>query len=388
MHDSKENIDTLFGKAASLYPLKTSFDDWNLLAAKLAAPVSLEGKEDVGTAEQHAVRRWLLTVSVLMLFLLSGLPVSDVMIINWAGQQLSALPHDPAPGKSLQAGGSTGAVNKSREPQINPAGLSGPGNAARPAGGHEYVQPVSLAHSPVLQQPLAFHAVLSSRDIKMPVPPSLAVDSSLLHRNEIPARIIRRRVYWGVLAGIGANRVSNQDIKKPGYSTGIIAGKEFSGSLALETGITFNLQNYYTSGQHFSMSKIGTSMPSDMEIIYVNGRLYTLQFPVRIKYKFAQDRNNSYFITGGAISSLLCRESNDYMTMHNNVMKPDKGLYKENYFSFMSNVSFSIGIERVLSPRLTIRIEPYYSMPIRRTGMGNISMQQAGINFMLLFPKN
>ena len=200
---------------------------------------------------------------------------------------------------------------------------------------------------------------------------------------------INKGLYLGLTGGPDFSNVKSQAINKTGYNFGVLAGYRFNRKISLESGISWGRKKYYSDGRHFSMSKVGATMPSNMKIVTVDGQLSIIEIPLRIKFDFAYQKKSNIFISTGILSNICLQERNNYLTEMNGLQEHHTGLYKQVLYCPISLVSISAGYEQAFGKSLTLRLEPYIKIPVKKVGMGSLPVFSTGINVSILglFPK-
>ena len=112
-----------------------------------------------------------------------------------------------------------------------------------------------------------------------------------------------------------------QELRKPGFDIGIIAGYDLNNKMSVETGLLFAKKNYFSDGKYFSMNKVGATMPAGMNVLSLEGSTGMLEIPLKVKYNIATKYKSNIFSSAGITSYVLISEKNNYLTQLNRCCK-------------------------------------------------------------------
>jgi hypothetical protein len=228
-------------------------------------------------------------------------------------------------------------------------------------------------------------AVFSMQRSKMEGAIMSSADTFIIDRRiDEFAKQTNRGPYLGLTGGPDFSIVKSQAVSKIGYNIGLVFGYRFNEKWSVESGLLWSRKKYYSDGKYFSMSKVGPMMPSSMKILAVDGQFTLLELPLKAKYDFALKKKSNLFVSTGILSNVYLKELNNYLTDMNGIQEYHVGLYKENFYSWGCLVNVSAGYEYGIGKSRTIRLEPFIEIPIKKVGMGNMSVLSTGINVAIL----
>jgi hypothetical protein len=184
--------------------------------------------------------------------------------------------------------------------------------------------------------------------------------------------------YYGVLAGLNVSTIKGQEIRKPGYDIGILAGYYFNKHLSLEAGIILSKKKYYTDGKYFNKSKAG--LPTYVQINSLDGGCQMFEFPITIHYDF-NIRKNSFFAAAGITSEIMNTESYTYNAGTPGWIYERFTKYKHSGNYYFSGLNISAGYNHKISSQISLRIEPYFKIPLKKIGIGEMPITSTGVNF-------
>jgi Outer membrane protein beta-barrel domain len=405
MHD----MDGLFRKAAEGYPLKVGDGNWENISGKL-----LIKPETISSAKKSKGRKYLGLLLFLLVLTGVSLIYSEYGIINADQQKHSKneINNNVPPVTFVKSKTNDVKIqdnNKVAQSKTELTVLRGTEEAGRKAevinkqptfskkterddldtrSMRSVLQSAKLV-STIFPQSLPSSSNLSVADhIFMDQVPSVPILLQLSDTGKLPGGTFSalmhqnsQGLYFGPVAGFDFSNVKSQAVNKSGYNLGLLAGYRFNRKISVESGILLSKKKYYSDGKYFNMNKVGPSMPSSMKIVTVDGQFTLLKIPLKLKYDFLQNKRSNLFISTGIVSGIYLKEHNNYLTEMNNVREYHTGVYKDVSYSCLINVS--MGYEYALAKSRTIRLEPYIEIPLKKVGMGSMSVLSAGINISI-----
>ena len=397
------DMEDLMRKAAEAYPLKEMDDLWNEIVSKIdAAPAPLPPAK-----KQTGYRRYFIILLLLLLFLFTG-----DYLINHTGRQsvnTNKIVDD--------ANKDTGIKQKTQSP-VTPIQKT---NTQTNEDGIETNDNHLMNSTPVYKTPVfgPLHFSEDRNDVAMNLvneettfnsstdklrriqheilidktiyprpnnfsfelrnqPFFLSQDSKQKNSNSIS----RKRFYYGIAAGLSFNSVKEQNLKT-GWDLGLLLVYYVSNRFFLEICIIISQKQYSTSGDYFSMEKVGAAMPPPMKIMEVDGNSKVIEIPLHIRYDIFQNRKRNIFSSSGFSSYILAKEYNQYHTSTNGTMQMMYGTYKRNEQYFAASLDLGIGYEQNLGRNKSIRFQPYIQIPVKGIGMGDLPVMSTGLRIAL-----
>jgi hypothetical protein len=169
-------------------------------------------------------------------------------------------------------------------------------------------------------------------------------------------------------------------VKSAGLNYGIIAGYRISHHLNIEISIIKGQEHYFTDGKY--LSKDNVRLPNNTEIINLEGKSRITEMPVAFRYNFSSKKGPShYFATLGVTSFIIHDEQFDYSLNKNGAQYVSNRSYKNASSNVFANMQVSAGYEGSLNRDRTIkmRIEPYYQLPLKGAGRGDLPVTNFGL---------
>lgn len=401
MQDMSPDMEDLLRKAAEAYPLKQMDDRWEEIASKAgAAPAPLPPKK------QGGYRRYFMVLLLLLLFLFTG----DYLMNRNSGEStgenktpayatkkietkqttqssLTSIPNsNTLPGKNAIEINKQQLTNTTpfyKTPVLNATGFSNSSNEiAKRFENEEPITNASVEATRRIQHEIVFdktiNLVPNNFSFQLHNQPFFTQQDSKQKNN-----YRNKGFYYGITAGLSFNSVKEQNLKT-GWDLGLLGGYYANNRLSLETGVLISQKYYWTSGNYFSMEKLGPSMPSSTKIMEVDGSSKVIEIPLHIRYAVLQNSRRNIFSSAGFSSYILTREYNQYHTSANGSMQMMYGTYKNNRSYFASSLDLSIGYEQNLSKNKSIRLQPYIQIPVKGIGMGDLPVMSTGLRIALV----
>ena len=165
-------------------------------------------------------------------------------------------------------------------------------------------------------------------------------------------------------------------------------------TLAYGAGLHYTLANritlragFYVTRKKYSTDSAGYSPPAgfwsyypNMQNIDADCKLYDV--PVSVQYHFKKKKGRSWYAAAGISSYLMKKEVYDYS------YKSSSGqpYYRTYSYSNKNNhlfaaLTFSGGYQVELNKNISFSAEPYYTIPLKGIGFGNVKLKSGGILF-------
>jgi hypothetical protein len=419
-----DDMDELFRRAAKDYPLKLQEEDWNAIAGKLAT-----GNAESPAFEKNKGKRNNYKLLLLAL-LISIIPVTTVFTV--LNKQNKRFENDKAYEQSIGI-----KPEKNYISDISKSNRKTKNNAVATFNSHKNLSKPTIPEK--LQLIKAEKEVLNysdtrdnkvmddkqgsnefvmhnpeqeKRNIKVEnnisgfdkstngVIQSIIPDLSNKNTNKVKEEVSNtigkklkqdvaakkdKRFYVGILAGPQFNQVKNQGFGKPGFSAGLLTGFLVTNKLAIETGVFISEKKYFSTGEYFSMNKVGASMPAGMKVISLNGKSTVFEIPVKLKYDILKKNKGSLFSTAGVSSYVLTNEGNNYLALVNGSQQKLTGSYSNSEKYFNAALNISAGYEYKIKGTI-LRIEPYVQLPLKGIGVGSMAVLSTGVHVGVTLP--
>ena len=188
--------------------------------------------------------------------------------------------------------------------------------------------------------------------------------------------ISNKGFYTSLFGGPDLSSVKLQSVSQLGFSLGITVGYHFNKRFAVETGLMWDKKYYYSSGEYFDKS--GTRIPSNVNILNVNGSCNMFEIPVNLRYDFATTSNHGFYVKGGFSSYIMKKENYNMVLGHPGYEHDSAYSYNNSSRDIFSVLQLSGGYERSIGTNTNIWIEPYLKIPLQGIGIGSMPISSAG----------
>jgi len=189
----------------------------------------------------------------------------------------------------------------------------------------------------------------------------------------------KRGLYIGFVTGPDISTVKFQQVKKAGYTLGLIAGYHINQHFSLETGFFWDKKNYYSTGEYFDKARTG--IPDHVNIKSLAGNCSMFEIPLNVRYDFTSKRSGNFYVSTGVSSYLMKKENYDYQAEYYGNEYSEYKSYINSTDNIFSLWNISAGYQFKLGNSTGIRIEPYYKIPLKGVGIGKMPLSSAGIYF-------
>lgn len=201
-------------------------------------------------------------------------------------------------------------------------------------------------------------------------------DSLLMRRQKMIEAIRNRGVYFGVMAGFDLSTVRFNSFN-PGSNKGVILGYSFNKKWSAEAGVYWNKKSFFGGAGTFDLGNY--SPQPGVQIFSAKGDISLYEMPVSVRYSVLSGRN-ALFVTAGISSYFMKSENYKYNYEYN-------GQSGYSFFSpqnasknWLSVANFSFGYNYKIGDLTSLRIEPYFKVPVKNIGFCNMPVMSTGIN--------
>ena len=236
-------------------------------------------------------------------------------------------------------------------------------------------------------------------------------DSQTVKENVHVAAVSKRKIRFGINLSPGIS--TTQSARSFSYTGGVSADIPLFANVQLSTGLQF--ENQTIVNKILSMSFADASSytllanSSSAKAIPLNQtetRLINLALPLNITWKFISQKSQSYYVSTG-FSSLVYLKQENKVTSYSNQIVPVSTLVggqevksydlvsqasvtqntfiPDQTFNFAGRLNIILGVERRISERISIHLEPYAKIPVAGLETGSLMNTSSGINFKISF---
>lgn len=188
--------------------------------------------------------------------------------------------------------------------------------------------------------------------------------------------------YYGLSVGPDLSRVGPQPAMKTGYSAGVLIGYRFHRRWSAELTALWADKQYKTDGKYFDKEAAG--FPSYLSLLSLDGGCHMVVVPLTVRYHFNLG-DQPFFAGIGANAYFMKKERYAYLAETNNGSRyKGNRQYTNSGNHIFSHLQLSAGYSYRLSPRTLLRAEPYYNIPLKKIGIGNMELTSAGLQLAII----
>lgn len=185
--------------------------------------------------------------------------------------------------------------------------------------------------------------------------------------------------YAGMLFSPDFTFVKFQKTQGVGTTFGAVAGYQLTKHFSIETGLLLDTKKYYTKGEYFDKSHIPYLQYA--KLVSVDGNCNMFEIPLDIRYNFSSGNAKQRLTAAiGTSTYLMTKEYYHYSALSYGQWR--EGAYDNHASSthLFAVINLSAGYERQLPRGFSLRAEPYFKIPVKGIGTGNLLMTSTGIN--------
>jgi len=413
------DMNELFKKAGDEYPLKTDSSDWETVLSKMNGIVN-----DNEAFQKRTVAYKKLAVGLFSLLML--LPLSLLLKDHFTTQQQEQL-NSATTNKENTRDKNRVANNENRKAEVqtsknlgNADGMSGNGEQASsnvadfsylsdnknvknnvvianpflptlnkkdqneqnkestlalPSRVNRHGNEIAGVSS--LQESVKDIPAASSKDISNAVVSSVQEEKLIDH----PVSFSKpKRFYIGGVFAPELMSVKFQPVNKTSLNIGLLTGYKLNNRFSIELGFMLAHKYYYSDGKYINKNAIRRD---NSEILKVNAYNDVTEIPLGVRYDIRSSKNAKLFAGIGVVSYIIHKQQYTYVyTKQGQQMEGVKYNNKAANYWF-SNAQLSAGYEQRVGKIGEIRVEPYYRIPLKGIGIGDLHVTSVGLNLAL-----
>lgn len=164
-----------------------------------------------------------------------------------------------------------------------------------------------------------------------------------------------------------------------GLNTGLQVDYRFAPRWRASAGVIYSLKNYGASSYDYRPYDGYWQLYHRPDNIDATCKM--LDIPIAVTFDAWKVRKNTFFVSVGSTSYVLLKEDYryEYKTYDYTIEKYNGGN------SWLATANLSLGLERPIGPRLTLRAEPFVKLPLGTLGFGNVKLRTEGVFFSLRY---
>ena len=163
---------------------------------------------------------------------------------------------------------------------------------------------------------------------------------------------------------------------------GVGVGYQINKKLSLQTGFYASRKKYIAGPGDYN-PKQGSYLDT-MQIIKVDASCLVYDIPLTLRYNVLQKAKTIYYVTAGISSFIMKKEDYYYHYFRNYIYDQSSWTYTGNKNLF-AVLNFSAGIEKKLSPYVSIQAEPSVSIPLSGVGEGRVKLYSTALQLSIKY---
>jgi hypothetical protein len=173
------------------------------------------------------------------------------------------------------------------------------------------------------------------------------------------------------------NSIENLGKMALGGSVGLLFEYKISKKLVVQTGMVYSKKSYIGSFDNYhnwsEWKGYHPSKPTE-----VDGGCKVIDVPFNLRLNLFQKPKQTWFVSSGISSYWMVNESYTY----NYAWSPSKTSdWSDNSKYYFSVLNFSVGLEKQISKRFNLQVEPYLKTPLKNVGRGGVNLYSSGLLF-------
>ena len=195
---------------------------------------------------------------------------------------------------------------------------------------------------------------------------------------KIPRKQKERGLYAGIVIGPDISTIKFQTVKNIGVSMGILTGYKINKKISIESGVLWDIKNYYSEGEYFNTKNI--RMPANAKIKEITGTCNMIEVPLMVKYNFKSSGKTNLSASAGISSYFMQKESYDYEMVRYGQQYPYSSTYKNSSTDLFAVANIALGYNREIKRGIILRVEPYIKIPVKGVGIGSLPIMSTGLH--------
>jgi Outer membrane protein beta-barrel domain len=189
----------------------------------------------------------------------------------------------------------------------------------------------------------------------------------------------------GIVTGIDVTTVKYYTADKPGINLGVTVNYNFNKRFALQTGLLYTIKNYTVRGSDYHPKAHYWTYYVNLKKAIATCNMWEL--PVNIRYNLKSTARTKIFAATGLSTYIMKKEKYDYLYKTNTspALLTRQRTYDSTSTYWMSIMNLSFGIEKNINSHLSLQAEPFFKLPLKRVGFGNVSLASTGIYFVFKY---
>jgi len=172
----------------------------------------------------------------------------------------------------------------------------------------------------------------------------------------------------------------------PGSKIGLTVDYKINRNWAVSLGAIRSKVNYKAGSREYNAPS--AYWYNGIEAAQTRAQCVLIDIPINLSYRFLQGEQSRLYASAGLSSYIMLNE--DYRFSYSNEQPEFPQRWNEDTGTthLMSNANLSVGYEYDLTESVSLRAEPFFRLPIREVGWGNVNLYSMGSLFSINYNLN
>lgn len=188
----------------------------------------------------------------------------------------------------------------------------------------------------------------------------------------------KKNLYLNLSYSPDFSAVVKNSFFKMGHNFSAQLEYQFLPRWSVMSGVIKSQKHYNAGNDQMSWPTNWGEMPKELE--GMEGNCNVLDIPLNFRYNIKGDDRATMFVVGGISNFILLQEQYDYIYPEyidtDNMMKSWEG---QSGFLFAGMANLSLGYERMITPSISLQIEPFVKAPLRDFGFTDVKLISTGV---------
>ncbi len=190
----------------------------------------------------------------------------------------------------------------------------------------------------------------------------------------------KSKFYVGILASGEISSLGFKSEKRDAdepfdFGLAVIAGINLSKKISIETGLILRQKEYYTSSSSFNKS----ILPLKGNMIGIESESKLIEIPLTVNLNLLNTKKHNLFASFGESSYIVNDEHYEYEEEVNGIVTKEVTLFTQTSSNFLATCNFGLGYQFKLNAKTNLRVQPYINLPLSGMGKGNEPIVSKGV---------
>lgn len=181
----------------------------------------------------------------------------------------------------------------------------------------------------------------------------------------------------GLVLGPDMSTAGNlSNFYEPGSKIGITVDYKINNNWALSVGAIRSKVNYKAGSQDYNPP--AGYWYNGVQATQTKAQCVIIDIPINLSYRFLDQDRSRFYASAGLSSYIMLNEDYRFSYDYEQPNFPQRWSEDTGTAHLMSNANISVGYEYDVTERVSLRAEPFFRVPIREVGWGNVNLYSMG----------